>query len=53
MKYRNKTTGAVIDVPVAISGGDWEPVKKQQRKAERNERSERNGGERKERIRDR
>lgn len=27
MQYRNKKTGAVIETPCRISGGDWEPVK--------------------------
>ena len=27
MLYRNKRTGAVIETPCRISGGDWEPVK--------------------------
>lgn len=26
MKYQNKATGAVIDVPCALSGPDWEEV---------------------------
>lgn len=26
MLYRNKRTGAVIETPCRISGGDWEPV---------------------------
>lgn len=27
MQYRNKKTGAVIETPCRVSGGDWEPVK--------------------------
>lgn len=27
MVYRNKRTGAEIDVPCAVSGGEWEQVK--------------------------
>ena len=27
MLYRNKRTGAVIETPCRVSGGDWEPVK--------------------------
>lgn len=27
MKYRNKKTGAIIDSPCFISGGDWVEVK--------------------------
>lgn len=27
MLYCNKRTGAVIETPCRISGGDWEPVK--------------------------
>lgn len=26
MKYKNTTTGNVIDVPCEIKGGDWIPV---------------------------
>lgn len=28
MLYHNKRTGAVIETECAVSGGDWEPVKK-------------------------
>lgn len=27
MLYHNKRTGAVIETPCRVSGGDWEPVK--------------------------
>ena len=27
MQYRNKKTGAVIETPCRVYGGDWEPVK--------------------------
>ena len=27
MLYRNKRTGAVIETPCRVSGGDWEPVR--------------------------
>lgn len=29
MKYRNKITGIVIEVPCVISGAMWEPVEEQ------------------------
>lgn len=28
MLYRNKRTGAVIEMECAVSGGDWEPAKR-------------------------
>lgn len=37
MQYRNKKTGAVIETPCRVSGGDWEPVKAaKSTKAEKN-----------------
>ena len=27
MQYRNKKTGALLETPCQISGGDWEPVR--------------------------
>lgn len=33
MKFKNKKTGVVIDVP-SILGGVWEPVKEKPQKAE-------------------
>lgn len=43
MKYRNKRTGAVIDVESQISGKDWEKVEeaKQSSSAGRNSRKTR------------
>lgn len=31
MRYKNTKTGAVIDSPCSISGGDWEVVKEQKK----------------------
>ena len=34
MLYRNKRTGAVIETPCRVSGGDWEPAKEKPEAAE-------------------
>ena len=36
MKYKNKKTGAVVEVKSKITGGGWEPVKKHTKKKTEN-----------------
>ena len=35
MKFRNRVSGNVIDVPCAVYGPDWEPVKEEKPKKPR------------------
>lgn len=45
-KYKNKKTGAILETPCKVSGGDWEEIKKNPKKSDKkkdNEPPEENG----------
>ena len=44
-KYKNKKTGAVLETPCKISGGDWEEIKKNRRKSDKKKDNESSGAE--------
>lgn len=44
-KYKNKKTGAVLETPCKISGGDWEEIKNKPRKSDKKKDDESSGAE--------